>query len=297
MTLPVQSQKRRLPWFIAIGVLMFAAGLATGLLVHDKVFTLVNKSGPEERRVTSPGAPSGAGSEVALAPSASGAKPIVPTVAPLAPSPAPAPTPALAERATSGRGRARTGGKAASSPKAAGLAEEPAKKSDKDRDPFDLGTARKSKAPVEVTPARRASKSAGGGDSLDDLMAGVMTDSKSKSKKDKSIDDMLKDVQKSQPSSASKREETAKAEPLSPADIAKGMAQVKTKAKSCAQSTGKSGIAQIKISVGKSGKVTAATVSGKIAGSSLAACIERAARSAVFRPNTGLTFDYRVDAR
>ena len=114
--------------------------------------------------------------------------------------------------------------------------------------------------------------------------------------KNKDIDAMLKDVQKSNPPPP-KREAQPSLPPLSPADIAKVMASVKTRGNDCAQRLGAKGVAELKLAVGKDGKVTDARVSGKLANTPLGACIEKAARASSFPPSSGLRFDYRIDVR
>lgn len=126
-----------------------------------------------------------------------------------------------------------------------------------------------------------------------------MTDTKGKSsskKTSKDIDAMLKDVQKSEPAPAAKPRAQAELPPLSPADISKAMAGVKARSGECARRLGQRGVAELNLNVGKSGRVTDVTVGGKVAGTPLAACIEKAARAATFPPNAGLRFDYKVDA-
>jgi hypothetical protein len=115
--------------------------------------------------------------------------------------------------------------------------------------------------------------------------------------KNKDIDAMLKDVQKSNPPPPPKREAQPSLPPLSPADIAKVMASVKTRGNDCAQRLGAKGVAELKLAVGKDGKVTEARVGGKLANTPLGACIEKAARASSFPPSSGLRFDYRIDVR
>jgi hypothetical protein len=134
-------------------------------------------------------------------------------------------------------------------------------------------------------------------DSLDNLMADGVGDSKGKKSQSKDLDALLKDVQKSKPEPAPKREEPPAASALSPSDISKVMAGVKTRANSCAQRLGQQGIAELKITVSKGGAVTDVQVGGKIANTPLAACIEKATRAAIFPASSGLKFDYRIDAR
>jgi hypothetical protein len=206
--------------------------------------------------------------------------------------------------------RGRAAARPAPAPKAPLLAEASGKKPAKERDPFDTGSdgaggpaaARRSKAAAEeptLPKSEPAPKAARGSDALDNLMADVMTETKGKGKKrdSKGLDAMLKDVQKSEPAPVAKREEPAALEPLSPSDISRAMATVKTKAVDCAQRLGQSGVAELKVTVGKQGRVTDVRVGGKLAGSPLGACIDKAVRATTFRPNAGLTFDYRIDAR
>jgi hypothetical protein len=139
------------------------------------------------------------------------------------------------------------------------------------------------------------------GDSLDSLMNDVVSDPKAgkTGKKDsKEMDALLKDVQKSDPSAAApKKEQPTSAPPLSPADISTAMAQVKVKGNACAQRFGRSGTAELKITVARDGRVTEVQLGGKLAATPVAGCIEQAVKTASFRPNAGLKFDYRMDVR
>jgi hypothetical protein len=212
-----------------------------------------------------------------------------------------APTRTLAENSSAGNTGARRGhGKSTG------------KKGKQSNEPFDSESSSRSTSPAttshkpEPAPAKPAPKSASkaGGksrDSLDDLMDGVAaTDPKAKGKKHDSreIDSMLKEVQKSNPEPAPKRETAPTAAPLTSADISKAMAVVKARGNDCAHRLGQSGTAELKITVSTDGKVSDVRIGGKIAGSPLADCVERAARAAPFRPNSGgLRFDYRIDVR
>jgi hypothetical protein len=145
--------------------------------------------------------------------------------------------------------------------------------------------------------SRTRSKS---GDSLDNLMNDLGSDPKAgKPKKhDREMDDLLKDVQKSNPAPvAKKKEEAPAAPPLSPADISAAMAQVKVRGNACAQKFGRAGTAQLKITVSREGRVSDVELGGKLAGTPVAGCIEQAVKTASFRPNAGLKFDYRMDVR
>jgi hypothetical protein len=134
-------------------------------------------------------------------------------------------------------------------------------------------------------------------DSLDSLMADGGSDSKGKKRESKDLDALLKDVQKSKPAPPPKHEDPPPASPLSPGDISRVMAGVKTRGNACAQRLGQKGNAELKITVGKSGAVTDVQVGGKVANTALAECIDKAIRAAKFPASSGLKFDYRIDVR
>lgn len=234
---------------------------------------------------------------------------------------APAPTPERAEIAPAERpathpprakGSART--PAATGAPANAPASAPARKAGKYKDPFETGADGDS-APASASRVARPTSDDGAvtakpepaskpapakaHDGLDSLMADVVTENKGKGKKreSKDIDAMLKDVQKANPEPAVKREAPPPPPALTPADIAKAMTVVKARGKDCARRLGQTGVAELKITVGKDGKVTEAVVGGALERTPVAACIEKAARAAAFRPNAGLRFDYRIDVR
>jgi hypothetical protein len=165
-----------------------------------------------------------------------------------------------------------------------------AKKAGKAKDPFDGEGDSGGKAKGDDSKA--AGKS---GDPLDSLMSDVVTDSKKGKKDSKEMAAILKDVQKADPTTTAKKDQPPSAPPLSPADISAAMAQVKVKGNSCAQRFGRSGTAELKITVSREGKVTDVALAGKLAGTPVAGCIEQAVKTAAFRPNAGLKFDYRMD--
>jgi outer membrane biosynthesis protein TonB len=161
----------------------------------------------------------------------------------------------------------------------------------------DDSAAKAGKAGAAREPAPTSGRKSGA--SLDNLMTDVVSDKQpNKGKKDtKEMDALLKDVQKAGPAPVAKKEAPASAPPLSPSDISTAMAQVKVKGNACAQKFGRGGTAELKITVGMDGKVTDVQLGGKLVGTPVAGCIEQAARSASFRPNAGLRFDYRMDVR
>ncbi len=150
--------------------------------------------------------------------------------------------------------------------------------------------------PSPSEPAAKT-KAAQSSDPLDNLMADGVTGGKGKKRENKDLDALLKDVQKSQPEPPPKREVPPPAASLSPADISRVMAGVKTRGNECAERLGQKGIAELKITVGKDGHVTNVHVGGKVAGTPLAACVEKATRAATFPASSGLRFDYRIDCR
>lgn len=327
MALPVQKPKRSLRWMVVLGLSAFAAGLLAGPWVHDQTYAFINRAGPKlAARMPrlfgwlGPAAPSAtpdvpAAPAPAVAPAAPVGQPrspvaVAPTVTPVA-APAPAPEPPATRRRASApvAPHAQPARTVHSQPAAKSVAaakvqpvKASARKSGRSRDPFETdaeGAGERSGAqPGKAAVAPAAKPAARSSGSLDSLMADVMGDGTGRSKKhDKAIDAMLKDVQKSRPAPAAKREAAPALEPLTSSDIAKAMAGVKTRANACAQRLKQSGIAELKITVGKDGRVTKASVGGKVAGSPLAACIEKAVRATTFRPNSGLRFDYRIEAR
>ena len=153
-------------------------------------------------------------------------------------------------------------------------------------------------APVAApTKSESAKKSTKSNDSLDDLMGDAPGDSKGKKHDSKDIDALLKDVQKPRAEPAPKKEAAPPAPPLSAADIARVMSGVKARSKECANKLGQKGVAELKITVGKSGAVSDVHLGGKLVDTPVGACIEKVTRAAVFPASSGLVFDYRVDAR
>jgi len=155
-------------------------------------------------------------------------------------------------------------------------------------------SARPAKSEPAAKPAASSSH-----DSLDNLMADVVTDSKGKDKprENKSLDALLKDVQKGKPDAPPKQEAAAPLPQLSQADISRVMAGVKIRGKDCARQLGQKGVAELNLAVGKEGHVTQVSVGGSVANTPLAACIEKAVRAASFPRSAGLRFDYRLDVR
>ncbi len=103
------------------------------------------------------------------------------------------------------------------------------------------------------------------------------------------------------PAAAPRREEEEpKAERLPPLpreEVVKGMNAVLPRARDCYNQYKVPGLAMVKLTVAPSGRVSAATVTGKFAGTPSGTCVESAVKSAKFAPSAGLTFDYPVPLR
>jgi outer membrane biosynthesis protein TonB len=320
------NRKRRWVWLLLWTLLVFAGGVAVGPKVTEQAPGLVERAcsmlgicAPRFAKTGKPTAPSILPlpaqdittvpvpiQPVAQAPAVEAptvaAKPVVAppekeaapekpaaVVAPQPPAPvaATAAAPARAEIAAveprSARGRGTKGGNAKTVAAAPTAPAAPEKKISIYHDPFatddeNAGEPKAAKRP-KPTGDESAPKSH---NSLD---------------KNNDIDAMLKDVQKSTPQPAPKREAQPSLPPLSPADISRVMAGVKTRGNDCAQRLGAKGVAELKLAVAKDGKVTDVRVGGKLANTPLGACIEKAARAASFPPSSGLRFDYRIDVR
>ena len=226
----------------------------------------------------------------------------------------PAETAAPAVRSAHSKGEARGASHRATPSVKAPNTETPAPVAVGFKDPFADGAPSVSKAaasgrkaspsfdeparPAKSEPAAKPAASSSH-DSLDNLMADVVTDNKGKDKPrdNKSLDALLKDVQKGKPEAPPKQDAPAPLPQLSQADISGVMAGVKTRGKDCAKQLGQKGIAELNLVVGKEGHVTQVSVGGSVANTPLAACIEKAVRAATFPRSAGLRFDYRLDVR
>jgi predicted Zn finger-like uncharacterized protein len=80
--------------------------------------------------------------------------------------------------------------------------------------------------------------------------------------------------------------------PLAKSAVVSGMNSVKGKVAACYSEFKVQGMAMVTVVIGKSGKVSSATVTGKFAGTPTGACVEKAVKSASFPPSEGLTTPY-----
>ncbi len=89
----------------------------------------------------------------------------------------------------------------------------------------------------------------------------------------------------------------APAGPLSKGSVVAGMNSVKPKVQACYNQYKQGGMAMVNVVIGRSGKVSSATVTGKFAGTPTGTCVEKAVKSANFPPSEGLTTPYPFQLR
>ena len=94
-----------------------------------------------------------------------------------------------------------------------------------------------------------------------------------------------------------KAAEPGSAGPLAKAAVVGGMNGVKPKINDCYNQFKVPGMAMVNVVIGRSGKVTSATVTGKFAGTPTGACVEKAVKAASFPPSDGLTTPYPFQLR
>jgi predicted Zn finger-like uncharacterized protein len=89
-----------------------------------------------------------------------------------------------------------------------------------------------------------------------------------------------------------RKAEAASAGPLSKSAVVSGMNGVKPKVSECYAQYKVPGMAMVNVVIGKNGKVSSATVTGKFAGTPTGTCVEKAVKSASFPPSDGLSTPY-----
>lgn len=231
--------------------------------------------------------------------------PAPPPQAAPAPTPAKAGAPVAAGAADSPAGsgeKTAVEGETATKEAAAGAGGGP--RASADKAPADKKGARRFKrggAGVAADTKRGAGSSpaaAGGGavveekkvakGSLDDLLEGALNRRGAPAKEESS-------PRRAAPAAAAP--EPAGAGPLSKSAVVAGMNGVKGKVSDCYNQFKVPGTAMVNVVIGKSGKVTSATVTGKFAGTPTGACVEKAVRAASFPPSDGLTTPYPFTLR
>lgn len=148
---------------------------------------------------------------------------------------------------------------------------------DGDKKPSGGGASGPAVAPVESPTAKPAKGS------LDDLLESALTGKQKAAGKPRVEDDS---------SSRRAAPEPAGGGPLSKAAVVGGMNGVKPKISECYQQFKVPGMAMVNVIIGKNGKVSSATVTGKFAGTPTGSCVERAVKTASFPPSDGLTTPY-----
>jgi hypothetical protein len=90
----------------------------------------------------------------------------------------------------------------------------------------------------------------------------------------------------------SRKAAESSAGPLAKNAVVAGMNAVKPKINDCYNQFKVPGMAMVMVVIGKNGKVSSASVSGKFAGTPSGACVEKAVKSASFPPSEGLSTPY-----
>jgi predicted Zn finger-like uncharacterized protein len=125
--------------------------------------------------------------------------------------------------------------------------------------------------------------------SLDDLLEGALNGRKSRPR----VDD--------DPSAGGSRKSGGDSGggggPLAKSAVVAGMNGVKGKIAGCYAQFKVPGLAMVNVVIGKSGKVSSATVTGKFAGTPTGGCVESAVKAASFPPSEGLTTPYPFNLR
>ena len=85
--------------------------------------------------------------------------------------------------------------------------------------------------------------------------------------------------------------------PLAKSAVVAGMNGIKGKVAACYNQYKVPGMAMVNVVIGKSGKVSSASVTGKFAGTPTGTCVESAVKSASFPPSEGLTTPYPFNLR
>ncbi|MEO8211777.1 MAG: GYF domain-containing protein [Myxococcales bacterium] len=126
--------------------------------------------------------------------------------------------------------------------------------------------------------------------SLDDLLEGALNGRKGKAK----VDD---DGPGAGGGKKQAGESGAGAGPLAKGAVVAGMNGVKGKVGACYEKFKVPGMAMVNVVIGKNGRVSSTTVTGKFAGTPTGTCVENAVKTASFPPSEGLTTPYPFSLR
>lgn len=113
-----------------------------------------------------------------------------------------------------------------------------------------------------------------------------------------SIDDLLDNAVTKKPAARARDDDSKKAgggESLGPPSrtaITNGMNAVRPRVLECYKQYKVPGLAMVNVVIGRSGKVTSASITGNFAGTPTGACVEKAVKTASFPPSDGLTTPY-----
>src|SRR5450631_654310 len=142
-------------------------------------------------------------------------------------------------------------------------------------------------------------KKGGGGDEKKGAGAVAASEPAEKKTAKGSLDDLIDGAVSSRHGGGSGRPKVSdddkpavSAGPLSKGAVVAGMNGVKPKVAACYSEFKVQGMAMVNVVIGKTGKVTSATVSGKFAGTPTGSCVEKAVKSASFPPSDGLQTPY-----
>jgi predicted Zn finger-like uncharacterized protein len=111
-----------------------------------------------------------------------------------------------------------------------------------------------------------------------------------------SLEDLLNEAAPRRTGSSHGGEDDKKGEasagPLAKGAVVAGMNGVKPKVNDCYNQYKVPGMAMVNVVIGKNGKVSTATVTGKFAGTPTGTCVEKAVKTASFPPSDGLSTPY-----
>jgi hypothetical protein len=85
--------------------------------------------------------------------------------------------------------------------------------------------------------------------------------------------------------------------PLSKTALVVGLNAVRPRVHACYEKHGVPGTAMVNVVIGKSGRVTSATVTGMFAGTPTGACVEQAVKTAHVPPSDGISVPYPFQLR
>jgi predicted Zn finger-like uncharacterized protein len=179
---------------------------------------------------------------------------------------------------------AKVGADGAKHDKGAGHDKKPGKGGGKDKKGGAFADSGGKSAPAAAAPAPEPEKKGPAKGSLDDLLDNALSGKRSR-RAAASDDDSPSPRKAAAPPAEA-------AGPLSKSAVVAGMNGIKPKINDCYNQFKVPGMAMVMVVIGKNGKVSSASVSGKFAGTPSGACVEKAVKSASFPPSEGLSTPY-----